>query len=550
MEVAVVVGVIHVATGRGHDVALLAPPDRVGARGYVAGVARLDLDEVQCGVALGDDIDLGAAPTVVARENPEPGLLEEANRRILTACSEVDVLARHNHLSTFTPTPGPRKLRSPLALIRLDTTYLDPFLSEGELDKLAPHVRLADRTLLGEHEGPGSDYHGWLDLPTAYDRDEFARVKAKAAQLAPEIDVLVVIGIGGSYLGTRAALHALQDSFSDSLTREERGGPQIVFAGTQLSARYHKQLLSYLDGKRFAINVISKSGTTTEPALAFRMLRKELERRHGADGARDLIVATTDGARGKLYELANAKGYERYLVPDDVGGRYSVLTAVGLFPLAVAGIDVDALLAGAAEAQRDAEADYADNACLRYAAARFALYQRGKLIELFVAYDPRFQYVAEWWKQLFGESEGKDHKALYPASAQFTTDLHSLGQYIQEGRRHLMETVVLEDATSHDLPIEEVDGNPDGLNYLAGKGMHHVNEKAAEGTLAAHRDGQVPNVVLRMPELDAHGLGYLFYFFERACAVSAYMLGVNPFDQPGVEAYKSNMFALLGKPGA
>ena len=438
-----------------------------------------------------------------------------------------------------------------MPLIQLDTTHLDPFLTDGELDKLAPHVTLADRTLLRGGEGPGNDYHGWIDLPNDYDKDEFARVKTKAKQIAEAVDVLVVIGIGGSYLGTRAALHALQDSFADTQTKEERGGPQIVFAGTQLSPRYHAQLLDFLVDKTFAINIISKSGTTTEPALAFRLLRKELESRVGADKAKDLIVATTDGQRGKLFELASGKGYERFVVPDDVGGRYSVLTAVGLFPLAVAGIDIDALMAGAQEAVSDIDGtDYASNACLRYAAARFALYQRGKAIELFVAYDPRFQYVAEWWKQLFGESEGKDNKALYPASAQFTTDLHSLGQYIQDGRRHLFETVILENDSSHELGIEEVEGNPDNLNYLAGKDMQHVNEKAAEGTLAAHQDGGVPNVVLRLPELDAKGLGYLFYFFERACGVSAYLLGVNPFDQPGVEAYKSNMFKLLGKPGA
>jgi len=437
-----------------------------------------------------------------------------------------------------------------VATITFDTTYLDPFLNEGELDQLAPHIQLADEVLLGKHEGPGSEYHGWLNLPSDYDKEEYSRIQTVAKRIAAEVDVLVVIGIGGSYLGTRAALHALQDSFAESQTKEERGGPQIVFAGTQLSPRYHAQLLEFLSDRSFAINMISKSGTTTEPALAFRILRKELERRHGADKARELIVATTDRQRGKLFELATEKNYERFVVPDDVGGRYSVLTAVGLFPLAVAGIDTDQLLAGAREAVEDCKRDYASNDCLRYAAARFALYQRGKAIELLIAYDPRFQYVAEWWKQLFGESEGKDNKALYPASAQFTTDLHSLGQYIQDGRRHLFETVLLEKETSHQLTIEEVDGNPDGLNYLAGKDMHFVNQKAAEGTLAAHQDGHVPNVVLRMPELDARGLGYLFYFFERACGVSAYMLGVNPFDQPGVEAYKSNMFKLLGKPGA
>ena len=437
-----------------------------------------------------------------------------------------------------------------MARITLDAHYLEPFLNPDEVDYLAPLVAVADGDLLVGHRGAGNDYHGWLDLPEAYDRDEYARIMEVAARLAGEIEVLVVVGIGGSYLGTRAAAHALLDSFGDSLTKAERGAPQIVYAGTQLSPRYHAQLLDYLEGKEFAVNVISKSGTTTEPALAFRMLRKELERRHGADGARARIVATTDRQRGKLFELATEKGYERFVVPDDVGGRYSVLTAVGLFPLAVAGVDTDALLAGAAEAMRDAGAPFADNAILRYAATRHALYQRGKAIELLVAYDPRFQYVAEWWKQLFGESEGKDHKALYPASAQLTTDLHSLGQYIQDGRRHLFETVLLEESTSFDLEIEEVDGDPDGLNYLAGKSMQHVNEKAAEGTLAAHRDGGVPSVVLRMPELDATTLGYLFYFFERACGVSAYLLGVNPFDQPGVEAYKSNMFELLGKPGA
>lgn len=434
--------------------------------------------------------------------------------------------------------------------ISFDTTYLSPFLSDDELSYLEPHVKLADEQLLGKHKGPGSEYHGWLSLPKNYDKGEFARIKKVAKEVAKTVDVLVVIGIGGSYLGTKAALHALSDSFCDSLTKAERGAPQILFAGTQLSPRYHEQLLNYLKDKSFAINVISKSGTTTEPALAFRLLRKELEARHGEKGARELIIATTDKQRGKLYELATKKKYERFVVPDDVGGRYSVLTAVGLFPLAVAGIDIDEMMAGGRDAMKDAKLPYADNACMRYAATRFALYQRGKSIELFIAYDPRFQYIAEWWKQLFGESEGKDNKALYPASAQFTTDLHSLGQYIQDGRRHLFETVLLEESSSYELTIEKVKGDPDGLNYLAGKDMHYVNEKAAEGTLNAHVDGGVPNVVLRMPELDARGLGYLFYFFERACAVSAYMLGVNPFDQPGVEAYKSNMFKLLGKPNA
>ncbi len=437
-----------------------------------------------------------------------------------------------------------------MARITLDATHLEAFLNPEELDYLQPLVEVADKRLLVGHEGAGSEYNGWVGLPDDYDREEYARIQQLAARLRNEIEVLVVIGIGGSYLGTRAAVHALTDSFSDSQTKRRRGAPQVVFAGTQLSPRYHTHLLTYLEGKEFAINVISKSGTTTEPALAFRLLRKELEKRHGADGAKGRIVATTDAERGKLFELAKAKGYERFVVPDNVGGRYSVLTAVGLFPLAVAGIDTDGLLAGAKEALADASAPFADNACLRYAAIRHALYQRGKVIELFVAYDPRFQYVAEWWKQLFGESEGKDHKALYPASAQFTTDLHSLGQYIQDGRRHLFETVVRETTTSYDLGIERVEGDPDGLNYLAGKDMQFVNEKAAEGTLAAHEDGGVPSVLLEMPELDAAGLGYLFYFFERACGVSAYLLGVNPFDQPGVEAYKSNMFKLLGKPGA
>ena len=434
--------------------------------------------------------------------------------------------------------------------IQFDDAHLRPFLSAAELTQLRPLAELADRQLLGDHRGAGSDYHGWVTLPRDYDREEFARIKQTAARLRDAVDVLVVVGIGGSYLGTRAAVHALSDSFGDSLSKEERGGPQVVYAGTQLSARYHSQLLSYLQDKSFAVNVISKSGTTTEPALAFRLLRKELERRHGSDGARELIVATTDAKRGKLFELATEKDYERFVVPDDVGGRYSVITAVGLLPLAVAGIDVDALMAGAEQARQDADADFDDNPILRYACTRHALYQKGKAIELLVAYDPRFQYVAEWWKQLFGESEGKDHKALYPASALFTTDLHSLGQYVQDGRRHLFETVLLEDDSAETITIETVDGDPDGLNYLAGETMHYVNEKAAEGTLAAHEDGGVPSVVLRMPQLDARTLGYLFYFFMRACGVSAYLLGVNPFDQPGVEAYKSNMFRLLGKPGA
>ena len=434
--------------------------------------------------------------------------------------------------------------------IQLDTTYTDPFVSGHELDQLESFVLHADKQLLQNHQGAGAEYHGWLRLPQDYDKEEFSRIEQVAAALRDKIDVLVVIGIGGSYLGLRAALHALQDSFSESQSKAQRGGPQIVYAGTQLSARYHAQLLEFLKDKSFAINVISKSGTTTEPALAFRLLSKELVERYGEEEARVRTIATTDKQRGKLFELAKAKGYERFVVPDEVGGRYSVLTAVGLFPLAVAGVDIKAMMQGAAECMQDADAAYSDNAILRYAAYRHILYLRGKAIELFVSYDPRFQYVAEWWKQLFGESEGKDNKALYPASAQFTTDLHSLGQYIQEGRRHLFETVLLEEDSEATLQIEHVAGDPDGLNYLAGKDMHFVNQKAAEGTLAAHQDGEVPSLILRMPSLDAKGLGYLFYFFERACGVSAYLLGVNPFDQPGVEAYKSNMFRLLGKPSA
>ena len=437
------------------------------------------------------------------------------------------------------------------ARIQIDNTHLKPFLSPEELTMLQPLAELADKQLLQGHEGAGADYHGWITLPRDYDKEEFARIQTTAKRLREAVDVLVVIGIGGSYLGTRAAIHALSDSFGDSLTKEQRGGaPLIVYAGTQISTRYHAQLLRFLEDKTFAVNVISKSGTTTEPALAFRLLRKELEKRHGDEDAKPYIVATTDGKRGKLFELANKKGYEKFVVPDDVGGRYSVITAVGLLPLAVSGIDIAELMAGAEEARQDADAPFGQNAILQYACTRHALYQKGKSIELLVNFDPRFQYVAEWWKQLFGESEGKDHKALYPASAQFTTDLHSLGQYIQDGRRHLFETVLLETDSAEEITIETVDGDPDGLNYLAGKNMAFVNEKAAEGTLAAHEEGGVPSISLKMPPLDAKTLGYLFYFFMRACGVSAYLLGVNPFDQPGVEAYKSNMFRLLGKPGA
>lgn len=408
---------------------------------------------------------------------------------------------------------------------------------------------MAAAKMLDYRSGPGNDFLGWLDLPVKYDRAELKRIKAAAKKIQRQSEVLIVIGIGGSYLGAKAALEFCGHSFYNNLPKKRRRTPEIYFAGTNISGAYLTHLLDVVGDRPFSVNVISKSGTTTEPAIAFRIFKKKMEEKYGAAGAKDRIYATTDRARGALKTLADREGYETFVVPDDVGGRFSVLTAVGLLPIAAAGIDTDQLLKGAADArQQYKSAPYGKNAALQYAAARNILYRKGKDIEMLVNYEPRLHFVAEWWKQLFGESEGKNGKGIFPASADFTTDLHSLGQYIQDGRRHLFETVLEIEKPEADLIIEAEAGDPDGLNYLAGKSLDYVNKKAAEGTLLAHTDGGVPNLKVLIPEATPYYLGQLFYFFEKACALSGYLLGVNPFDQPGVEAYKKNMFRLLGKP--
>ncbi|MEC0282495.1 glucose-6-phosphate isomerase [Terribacillus saccharophilus] len=424
-----------------------------------------------------------------------------------------------------------------------------PYIGEQELDYLAPIVQAAHEQLHNK-TGAGNDFLGWLDLPTDYDKEEFARIKQAAEKIKSDSDVLLVVGIGGSYLGARAAIEALTHSFFNVLSKEDRKAPQVFFVGNSISAPYLNQLLDAIKGKEVSVNVISKSGTTTEPAIAFRIFKKYLEEKYGVDEARKRIYATTDKERGALKTLASKEGYESFVIPDDVGGRFSVLTAVGLLPIAAAGVDIDSIMSGAQKAQEELSvSDLKENPAYQYAAIRNVLYNKGKNIELLVNYEPSLQYFSEWWKQLFGESEGKDLKGLFPASANFSTDLHSLGQYVQEGRRDLFETVVLVKQPVSDVTIEAEEEDLDGLNYLAGQTVDQVNYKAFQGTLLAHTDGNVPNLVVEVPALDSFSFGYLVYFFEKACAISGYLLGVNPFDQPGVEAYKKNMFALLGKPG-
>jgi glucose-6-phosphate isomerase len=424
-----------------------------------------------------------------------------------------------------------------------------PYISEQEVNYLAPLVQAAHDQLHNK-TGAGHDYLGWLDLPTDYDKEEFARIKQAAEKIKSDSDVLLVVGIGGSYLGARAAIEALTHSFFNVLSKENRQAPQVFFVGNSISAPYLNQLMDAIKGKDVSVNVISKSGTTTEPAIAFRILKKHLEEKYGAEEARKRIYATTDKEKGALKTLASKEGYASFVIPDDVGGRFSVLTAVGLLPIAAAGVDIDSIMSGAKQAQEElSNPNIQENPAYQYAAVRNVLYNKGKTIELLVNYEPALQYFSEWWKQLFGESEGKDLKGLFPASANFSTDLHSLGQYVQEGRRDLFETVVQVKQPVSDVTIEAEEEDLDGLNYLAGQTVDQVNRKALQGTLLAHTDGDVPNLVVEVPALDPFSFGYLVYFFEKACAISGYLLGVNPFDQPGVEAYKKNMFALLGKPG-
>ena len=423
------------------------------------------------------------------------------------------------------------------------------FFNEDELKQIKPYVELANEVLTSK-TGAGNDFLGWVDLPETYDKDEFARIKKAAEKIKNDSEVLVVIGIGGSYLGAKAAIEFLSHSFYNNLPKDKRKTPEIYFAGTNMSGVYLQHLIDVVGDRDFSVNVISKSGTTTEPAIAFRVFKKMLEEKYGKEEAAKRIYATTDKAKGALKTLATAEGYETFVVPDNVGGRFSVLTAVGLLPIAAAGIDIDDLMAGAKDAMNDfANKNMDENQALQYAAVRNILHRKGKDLELMVNYEPRVHYLAEWWKQLFGESEGKEGKGLYPTSADFSADLHSLGQYIQQGQRLFFETVVSIGKPEVEFVIESDKENLDGLNFIAGKTLDYVNKKATDGVILAHVDGNVPNLGINIPEVTPYHLGYTFYFFEKACGVSGYLLGVNPFDQPGVEAYKKNMFALLGKPG-
>ncbi|MEH7123724.1 glucose-6-phosphate isomerase [Bacillus sp. JJ1503] len=436
-----------------------------------------------------------------------------------------------------------------MTYVRFDYSKAFAFFSDHELTYMQDAVKVAHHSL-HENTGQGNEFLGWMDYPIQYDKQEFSRIKQSAEKIIGDSDVLLVIGIGGSYLGARAAIEMLNHSFYNALSKEKRGTPQIIFVGNNLSSSYMKDVIDFLDGKDFSINVISKSGTTTEPAIAFRIFRKRLEELYGLEEARRRIYATTDRERGALKTLADEEGYETFVVPDDIGGRYSVLTAVGLLPIAVSGADIGEMLKGAALAREElSSSELLENIAYQYAAIRHILYNKGKTTEMLINYEPALQSFSEWWKQLFGESEGKDLKGIYPSSANFSTDLHSIGQYIQDGRRNLFATVMKVDKPRQELIIEKADNDLDDLNYLAGKTVDFVNNKAFEGAVLAHTDGGVPNLVLSIPKLDAFTFGYLVYFFEKACAMSGYLLGVNPFDQPGVEAYKVNMFALLGKPG-
>lgn len=430
--------------------------------------------------------------------------------------------------------------------VKLNDKYIRSFVSESELAEFQAKITGADK-MLNDKTGQGSDFLGWLDLPVNYDKDEFVRIKKAAEKIKSDSQVLIVIGIGGSYLGARAVIEFIKSQNFNDLRKDT---PAIYFSGNTISSSSLNELIEICDGKDFSVNVISKSGTTTEPAVAFRIFKEMLENKYGKEEAAKRIYVTTDKAKGTLKELSDKEGYETFVVPDDVGGRYSVLTAVGLLPIAVSGVDIDALMSGAASAREElCDSDIAKNDCYRYAAIRNALYSKGKKIEMFVSYEPCFTMMNEWLKQLFGESEGKESKGLFPASAIFSTDLHSLGQYIQQGERLMFETVTVFTKPKKEVIIDTVEGNLDGLNFLAGKTLDFVNKKAFEGTVIAHCDGGVPNIILEIPEMNEFELGYLIYFFEKACAISGYVLGVNPFDQPGVEAYKKNMFALLGKPG-
>ena len=429
--------------------------------------------------------------------------------------------------------------------VTLNDKYLKGVVNADELKGMEPMVKVAHE-MIENKNGLGNDFLGWVDLPVNYDKEEFERIKKAAAKIKADSEVLIVIGIGGSYLGARAAIELLRSTLYNSLAKDT---PKIFFAGNSISPTYLNEVIELVKDKDFSVNIISKSGTTTEPALAFRVFREMLEEKYGKDGAKGRIYATTDKAKGTLKELADAEGYETFVIPDDVGGRFSVLTAVGLLPIACAGCDIDALMAGAAQAQKDCMADFDQNDCYQYAAIRNILNRKGKQIEMLVSYEPSFVMMSEWYKQLFGESEGKDGKGIFPASVDLTTDLHSMGQWIQDGERTIFETVISVEEPNHKVVVPTDEANLDGLNFLAGKRVDEVNKMAELGTQLAHVDGGVPNMRIIIEKLDEYNIGQLLYFFEIGCGISGYLLGVNPFNQPGVEAYKKNMFALLNKPG-
>lgn len=436
-----------------------------------------------------------------------------------------------------------------MSKVTFDYSKAKTFISDHEIASMKKIAENAKAELLGR-EGAGNDFLGWIDLPVDYDKEEFARIKDAAKKIQGDSEVLLVIGIGGSYLGARAAIEFLRHNFYNMVSKEIRKTPEIYFVGNSISSTYLKHLTDVIGERDFSVNIISKSGTTTEPAIAFRIFKSMLEKRYGKEEAAKRIYATTDKARGALKNLATEEGYESFVVPDDVGGRFSVLTAVGLLPIAVSGADIDKLMEGAADAREHALNDsYEENDPVMYAAIRNILLRKGKAVEILANYEPSLHYVSEWWKQLYGESEGKDQKGIFPASVDLTTDLHSMGQFIQDGSRIMYETVLNVEESAEEIVIGEEPVDLDGLNYLAGKNVDFVNKSAMNGTMLAHTDGNVPNLVVNIPKQDEFSLGQLFYFFEFACGVSGYILGVNPFNQPGVESYKKNMFALLGKPG-
>ncbi len=436
-----------------------------------------------------------------------------------------------------------------MSKVTFDYSKAAAFIGDNEVESMKK-LALDAKEVLVSKSGAGNDFLGWIDLPVNYDKEEFGRIKKAAEKIKGDSEVLLVIGIGGSYLGARAAIEFLRHSFYNVVDKSIRKTPEIYFVGNSISSTYIKHLIDVIGDRDFSINMISKSGTTTEPAIAFRVFKEMAEKKYGKEGAAKRIYATTDKAKGSLKNLANEEGYESFVVPDDVGGRFSVLTAVGLLPIAVSGADIDKLMEGAAEGRKMAlNAPFEENDAVKYAALRNILLRKGKVVEILANYEPSAHFVSEWWKQLYGESEGKDQKGIFPASVDLTTDLHSMGQFIQDGSRIMFETVLNIETSREEIIIGEEPVDLDGLNYLAGKNVDFVNKSAMNGTILAHTDGQVPNFMVNVPEVNEFYLGELFYFFEFACGVSGYLLGVNPFNQPGVESYKKNMFALLGKPG-